>query len=451
MRSIRGLAAVAGFTLAAGLAPAMATTTTASPGQWHGTFSAEKYEVTGNATAVSPNGKTVFAAGQALASLEATRDTGFGEIISYNAASGAVIWKDKFDPHPGVDDSGFSAIAVSPNGSTVFVSGYSGDANESAGLVQAVVAYNAATGKQLWQVIGEVHSGYVPNPIAVSPDSSTVFVSNPTVNGTGQTVAYNALTGKPLWTEAVGGEALALSANAATLYATGEPSDVGTVNGGTEAFNSSTGAVIWQTSESGAHITLPDAKLSPDGSTLFVSGAVEYSNSIVVAYSTSTGAKLWTAQTGAAGSTVGLGVTPGGSVIVSEGINAGPPSGGVSWVTLALNPATGKALWKNADDFKKNGPVAWAYAMSPNGSIAYITGWTRHPPKEFGDEYLTIGFSTTTGKPVWTAQYSGYPRNYGYAMAVSPNGSRIVVTGTGNIGPAVTDYDSMDTVAYSTG
>jgi hypothetical protein len=36
-------------------------------------------------------------------------------------------------------------------------------------------------------------------------------------------------------------------------------------------------------------------------------------------------------------------------------------------------------------------------------------------------------------------------------MAVSPNGSRIVVTGTGNIGPAVTDYDSMDTVAYSTG
>jgi hypothetical protein len=453
MRSIRALGAVAAAMVAAGLAPAVPATASTAP-KWHKTFSAKGYDVWGSATAVSPNGSTVFATGQAM-SPGYPLDVSFGETIAYNAATGAVIWTAKFNPHPGVDDNGFSSIAVSPNGSTVFVTGHSGDANQATGLVQAIVAYNAATGAKLWQVTGTpVPGGSIGgslSPLAVSPSSSTVFVTNPVESMTGQTVAYNASTGAARWTQPAGGNAIALSANASRLYVAGEQSGSATVHGDTEAFNATTGAKIWQASVGGTGVYLGGAKLSPDGSTLFASGASNSTNSFVVAYSASTGAPLWTAHVGTGGNSVGLGVTPSGSsVIVSEAINAGPPSNGVNWVNLALNPATGATLWRRADDFPKNGPTAYAYAMSPDGSIAYITGATYNPPNQIGDKYLTIGFSTASGKPVWNASYAGLARNYAYAMAVSPNGSHIFVTGTSNAGPALTDYDIMDTVAYAT-
>jgi PQQ-like domain len=449
MRSVRRLAAVAAVILAGGLAPAVSVSaTTATAVQWHGTFATKNYTDYGTATTVSPNGKTVFAIGEAFD--PSPSDTGFAEFIAYNAATGAVVWKDAFNPHPGVYNNELFSIAVSPDNSTVFVTGMSGDANQSAGYAQVILAYNAATGKKLWQVTGPLGSGGDPSPIVVSPNGQTLFTT-----GGGGTVAYDAATGKALWTEPNGGQAIALSANASTLYVTSERtgSPTGDTFGGTEAFSATTGNKIWQANEGGTNVNFTAAKLSPDGSTLYVSGSTDQLHAFVVAYSTSTGAKIWSAQTGNAGNKVGLGVTSGGSVIVSEGINGGPPAEGVDWVTMGLNPATGKTLWRNDDDFKKDGPNAYAYAMSPDGSIAYITGWTSHPPKEYGDEYLTIGFSTATGKPVWTAEYSGERRNYGYAMAVSPNGSQVVVTGTSNTGVLIAGkvIDIMDTVSYRTG
>lgn len=245
------------------------------------------------------------------------------------------------------------------------------------------------------------------SPLVVSSDSSTVFVTNHAVNQTGQTVAYNVATGAARWTEPSGGDAVALSATVSTLYVSGVPNGR-SAYGGTEAFNVGTGATLWLARQSVAHGQITAAKLSPDGSVLFAAGSSGNVNSV--------------------------GVTPdGSSVIVSEGINAGPPSNGVSWVTLALNPATGATRWKKA--------------MNPDGSIAYITGWTDSPPEGSGDTYLTIGFSTTTEAKVWTASFGGFPRNYAYAMAVSPSGSQVFVTGTGNKGG---NDDSINTVAYPT-
>ena len=450
MRSIRWGAAMAAAILVTGLGPAMPAAASTAP-QWQKTFPAAGYSVSGKATAVSPDGSTVFVTGTA-ANATAGADTGFGKTIAYNAATGALIWTATFNPHPGVDDNGFSSIAVTPNGSTVFVTGRSGDANQGLGLVEATVAYNAATGAELWQVIGTTHDSNGVHPLAVSPDSSKVFVTSAGGSTAGQTSAYNAATGARLWTTQAGGDAIALSAKGSALYVTGEP--IGSVYGPTtEAFNTATGATIWQATESGDALTA--AALSPDGSVLFVSGSSKnFTRSATVAYSASSGARLWTVTTGGYGSTVeGVAVTPDGSkVIVSEYTNAPPPSQVTYWTTLALKPATGATLWKKTTHFTGVGPVASAFALSPDGSTAYVTGYSYNfNTAPSSGVWVTIGYSTTDGTQVFSARYHDLSNNFAYAIAVSPNSSQVFVTGTTNSGSGGgAGDDIMVTVAYRT-
>ncbi len=96
MRAIRGLVVVAAAAvLAAGFAAAVPAAAFTAP-QWHATLPAKGHTVTGNATAVSPDGSTVFVTGAAFGS----GDTGFGETIAYSAATGAVLWRARFNPDP---------------------------------------------------------------------------------------------------------------------------------------------------------------------------------------------------------------------------------------------------------------------------------------------------------------------------------------------------------------
>jgi outer membrane protein assembly factor BamB len=71
--------------------------------------------------------------------------------------------------------TGLTSLAVSPDGSTVFVTGYTSYQGDDT-RVLAILAYNAATGAKLWQVTGQTDIGIV-SPVVVSPDSSTVYVT----------------------------------------------------------------------------------------------------------------------------------------------------------------------------------------------------------------------------------------------------------------------------------
>ena len=75
---------------------------------------------------------------------------------------------------------------MAPDGSAVFVTGAGTSVN-----TEATVAYNPATGVPLWTAPAAI----VPGSIAVSPDGSRVFVT-----GVFGTQAYNAATGASLWT-----------------------------------------------------------------------------------------------------------------------------------------------------------------------------------------------------------------------------------------------------------
>ena len=108
-------------------------------------------------------------------------------------------WKAYYS---GTANSGATGEAVSPDGSTLFVTGYTGYNSQTGATGGTTIAYNTATGAARWTQPTPSGSGYVPHSVAVSPDGSTVFINGFNNNtGGGVTIAYNAATGATLWTQ----------------------------------------------------------------------------------------------------------------------------------------------------------------------------------------------------------------------------------------------------------
>src|SRR5262249_2377066 len=100
------------------------------------------------------------------------------------AVRGTRLWVSRYD---GASRGRAAAVAASPDGSTVFVAG---TVDAGAGSSDDVtVAYDAATGARLWASRYAGTGGFnAATAVAVSPDGKTVFVTG------GTTVAYNAAT-----------------------------------------------------------------------------------------------------------------------------------------------------------------------------------------------------------------------------------------------------------------
>jgi hypothetical protein len=87
------------------------------------------------------------------------------------------VWASRYNGSGnGVDVA--ESLAVSPSGETVFVTGYSNQGT-AAGFDYATVAYDAATGAQLWvsSYNGPGNGGDSAFSVAVSPSGGTVFVT----------------------------------------------------------------------------------------------------------------------------------------------------------------------------------------------------------------------------------------------------------------------------------
>src|SRR5207247_336545 len=105
----------------------------------------------------------------------------------------------------------------------------------------------------------------------------------------------------------------------------------------------------------------------------------------------------------------------------------------------------GDQLWVS----RFNGPTndddnGRSVAVSPDGTRVFVTGWSYHGGNA---DYVTSAYDSGTGSALWTRRYNG-PANSGdsaYSVAVSPDGARVFVTGA-SYGPGyVSDYA---TVAY---
>ena len=360
-------------------------------------------DTVGRAVAVSPDGSTVFAAGQH----NVTSTNVHGETVAYNAVTGAQIWQSEDT----AANSAFEAITAAGDGSAVFVTGYGKPAGAT-GQEALTVAYDAATGATLWtQAVGRAGEG---RSIAVAPDGSAVFVTG------------NDTCGKP----------------ATTCYLTA-------------AYNAATGATLWTEQVPNTGVAGSIA-VAPDGSAVFVTGVGSCGQRspscyVTVGLSATTGANLWTQTFSSrkAGSPAALAVSPDGSEVFVTGQVGGQPVAVPygEYGTVAYNAATGTQLWKALYRGPGSGGGASDIAVSPDGSEVFVTGenssagFTGHP---LGlPQYATVAYGSGTGTRAWLARYGDVAKGASYAnsIAVSPDGSEVFVTGQ--------NINYLTTVAYS--
>jgi WD40 repeat protein len=158
--------------------------------QWLTTFNGPRDQSDGGlALAVSPDGSAVFVTGTST-QLENSLDSDFAT-LAYDASTGHQLWSARFTG-PGRHDDIPTAIQVAPDGSGVFVTGWTLDARRGGNYDFATVAYDAATGANLW--VERLHTAFddVATDMAVSPDGSALFVTGRVDRGVDfGTVAYS--------------------------------------------------------------------------------------------------------------------------------------------------------------------------------------------------------------------------------------------------------------------
>jgi outer membrane protein assembly factor BamB len=302
-------------------------------------------------------------------------------------------------------------VAASPGQAVVYVTGIT--RKTATGLRNEVtVAYNAATGKQLWleryQGQGRHPRGSMGVPsITVSPDGATVYVAGDLARGTGHNdylvLAYNAATGAQLWVTSplafasiAHVHAVAVSPDSATVYVTGTEDFFGGIASksyDTLALNAATGATKWNTNTKfPAHVfhDLTSIGASPDASTVFVGG------SSGIAYDAANGAQLWLDAYKQAydRDPVSLAVSPDSATVYVASSGSAPGSGGAHYWTAALNATTGAQLWQAT--YRGAGTAeniaATAIALSPDGSQVYVSG------SAAAGKFTTIDYNAATGK-----------------------------------------------------
>jgi len=323
-----------------------------------------------------------------------------------HAAGGHQLWASTFvGPAWSVDR--VSALAVSPDGTRVFIMGDLTDPNTT---WYQTVAYDASTGAQLWakRYDGPVDGFARASALGVSPDGSKVFVTGATYGTTTSldyaTVAYDAATGARLWTRRY-----------------------------TSSFDIS-------------HDEATALGVNPDGSAVFVTGtsyaAADGTDYVTVAYSTATGKRLWTARYDGASSNDSaraLAVSPDASSVIVTG------SSGGDYATVAYNPSTGATRWVRRYDGPRGlEDQANALSVSPDGARVFVTGFSDGSNRK--RDFATVAYNSLTGTEKWVQRYNG-PGDWndnGKAVGVSPDGSRVFVTGyrTGH------DYRDVETIAY---
>ena len=396
------------------------------------------------AISASPDGSTIYASGEAFNANTTKSDA---VTRAFDAATGAERWTATFEGGDGSDIP--IASASSPDGKTLFVgviSNYRIDQSTFSVVANfATLAYEASTGTLLWarewSIPGSSTSIAWPSSIAVSPDGSQVFITGYSRSYAPEdlpqftVVAYDAADGEELWTfrdYQGGANEILVSPDGNRVF----------ILGSHQPFSSPTrflvvaleaadpdrlGKVDWTATyldEDGGWNYGWQLALSPDGSRIFATGQANLINGVgahstidTVAYSAATGEQLWIASSAPASPMIaganGLVVSPSGDRVFVTGYEfTGLPTNRANWVTLAYDAATGAQLWRT--DFTQGSwNFAFGIAVSPDGSSVYVTGSNSpvttpltNPPVRFA---ATVAYNAATGAQRWTARHNRAP------------------------------------------
>jgi len=437
--------------------------------------------------ATSADGSRVYVVGSS------TSTQGASDIvtIAYASDTGAELWSARYDgPAQGADTA--AALGLSADGSTVFVTGHSA---QGGGINSYVtLAYRALDGARSWVTRYTTPQDSKAVSIAVSRDGQRAYVTGYSAlelapNGALQydfaTVAYDAATGAQIWDARYDGPArfwdIATSLGVSTVrlpdgstreqvFATGRSNGASASNVAadfaTVAYDGLTGTQVWAARYNGPANDRDLAYslgVSPDGAAVFVTGESvgvgTGSDYATVAYDAATGAQRWVARYVNVDLDIALGlaVSPAGDKVAVTGFSVNRVAGfGIAFVrdaaTVVYDSLSGQQAWVDRHS-EPDGAATSNVQFSGDGRRLYVAGIQNgnviaagatqvgHAPA------LTVAYDAAGGTEIWATHYSGPVGDEGNsAVAVSPDGRFVYVVGGGQSQGA----DAV-TIAYPTG
>jgi hypothetical protein len=264
--------------------------------------------------AVSPDGTRVY--------VSATAGLDYRYVLAYDAGTGAKLWSVQVPKAEGYYGGG---LVVSPDGSTLVVADTTSIDDlycDADGII--TTAYDADDGTPKWTSTYTVSGAHficgTPTDIGMSPDGSAVYVTG--YGGAGHhagtyradTIAYDTATGAQKWAveddaiDTLPGDvkvSLGVDPDGSMVFVSGDDcADYPSCTAATVAYDAASGTRKWVSHyDGGGRADDADLAVSPDGSSLFITGSVTLPclagcttsqvDAPLVAYDAHTGAERW--------------------------------------------------------------------------------------------------------------------------------------------------------------
>jgi hypothetical protein len=398
---------------------------------------------------------TVFVTGASQGEL-----TGVDALTIAYAPDGTVRWTRRYDGPAHLDDGGVD-IGVSLDAATVFVTGSAGGPSSSQILA---IAYDAADGTRAWTTrIGSQLLFDEAVALAVSPDGTTVFVTGVRRyfdDSDIRTIALDASDGSILWTRLFEGSPqqpsaptdIQVSPDGSLVVVTGwfqaVGTDIASTKGVTIAYDTS-GTRRWVQRFDGAMAHGSDSaigsQIAPDSSAVYVAATSESAahgrDFVVSAHDAGTGAELWrhryNGPNDLADEASAIGMTTDGASVLVTGRSVAAVFGSVEvadYATLAIDASSGHRVWVRRYDEGIGGsddPVD--LGVSPDGSRVYVTGSSEGLVDGVSTvtDVATLAYDTATGARLGSRRYDGPCgfRDTAVGLAVDPTLPAVYVTG----------------------
>jgi DNA-binding beta-propeller fold protein YncE len=189
--------------------------------------------------------------------------------------------------------------------------------------------------------------------------------------------------------------------------------------------------------------------LSPDGTRVYVTGGREIAGTLdyeTIVLDAPTGATVWEATfDGAANgddAAMAIGIGPSGAKVYVSGRSDGATSTG-NYATIAYDAADGSKRWMRRFHAPAEVYSVMALAVAPNGSRIVVTGFGQQVGH---DQFATVAYGALGGK-VWADRYDGprHRESIGVDVEISPDSRQAVVTGRT---PGAKGLDDLATISY---